>query len=334
MQCYVHNVSPMKKGTVSGSPYFEFMAQTSNTAKKAICFSPGKKRPLSEAADSKNPVKISNFNLSQGSIIVNERSDVKLANSQEIGFQHNSKLASNAIVTLKEMDQLASGQLVNFKAEVSTINVAYSHKTKDKRSIMKQEVIVRDSTRSIKLFLFADYVDSLSLGVCYLFKNTRLKIIKSAAFLNTPLKDEFTAEKIEPIQNLVDDVEQSQTRIVMSCKIAGVSSVSKIFSCPQCLRSCEEEDYITVKCEHCNLLLSPESCVNRWLVSVLLKDVLTNESYIGNLKNDMVHQLADIIKSNLESEQEFVKDILQVKVIFRISFDIVSKEILNISVIE
>lgn len=74
------------------------------------CAKKAKKRPLSEAADSKYPVKISNFNLSKGNILVNERSDVRLPNSNDIGFKHNPNLARGAIVQLKEIEPLARGK--------------------------------------------------------------------------------------------------------------------------------------------------------------------------------------------------------------------------------
>jgi len=195
MTCYVHNVSPMKKGVVTGVPYFNCMLQMEKNARKTVCFSPNKRRTMGQASESEVPVKITKFNINKGDVMLNDRSQIKLANPSEVSFQFNKHLASEATVTLIELVKFVSGQLINTKAHVSEVYQVRPHRIKD-GSVDSQEVLLTDTTTSIKLKLFGEDVGMLQQGKSYILKNLRLHIVKTCCYLNTTLSEKFEAKEI------------------------------------------------------------------------------------------------------------------------------------------
>ena len=59
-------------------------------------------------------------------------------------------------------------------------------------NLKKQEAVLRDTTSSVKVILWEDYVETLEDGKTYLLENLRLKVTKSERYLNTPKSKNFT----------------------------------------------------------------------------------------------------------------------------------------------
>ena len=123
-------MSPLKSGSVTGVPYFDCMLQLEESAKRAVCFSAGERKQLDQASQSKTPIKIAKFNLSKGSVMINDRTQVKLTNPADLSFQFNQSLAKDAFVSLEDLVFLASGQLVNVRAQVKEIETKVLHQAK------------------------------------------------------------------------------------------------------------------------------------------------------------------------------------------------------------
>ena len=74
--------------------------------------------------------------------------------------------------------------------------------------ISQQEAILQDSTRSLKLQLFGDDVDTVQVGKTYIFNNglkwqekQGIRVARKIWYLNTPKSGDFNITATEPIQN-------------------------------------------------------------------------------------------------------------------------------------
>ena len=136
--------SPMKKSS-DGTKYYEYMTQTENGARKALCFYSNNKRPrIQEAQSIKYPVKIGRFNTSRAKIFMNRKSIVMLLVPNDASFECNSSLAETAIVEIVELPRLAPGQLVNIRGQITKVGDVTSHLTYNNERIDKQEVLARN----------------------------------------------------------------------------------------------------------------------------------------------------------------------------------------------
>lgn len=168
----MHNIGNVKTGNVTGTKFFDCMLQAEHYTKRAVCFSPTKRRALHEAQQSKSPVKIRRISASRGDICLSESLVINFVDKDEIPFKFDKKLGKDAFVTIKELQGLAIGQLVNIQAEVFSVSETLRHHGMH-GAVEKQEVILRDSTNGIKLDLFGDDVGTLEVSKCYRLQNIR-----------------------------------------------------------------------------------------------------------------------------------------------------------------
>jgi len=323
----------MKKGVVTGVPYFNCMLQMEKNARKTVCFSPNKRRTMGQASESEVPVKITKFNINKGDVMLNDRSQIKLANPSEVSFQFNKHLASEATVTLIELVKFVSGQLINTKAHVSEVYQVRPHRIKD-GSVDSQEVLLTDTTTSIKLKLFGEDVGMLQQGKSYILKNLRLHIVKTCCYLNTTLSEKFEAKEIPDIESLVEVTEESISRVRITCKVIGVKTIASKALCLTCNRSCVDLlDETMVKCVTCNLTLRKAACNMSWYANLLVTDIALNENHNIFFRNDYVHQLSDIAGFQLTSEDELAKEMLSFRDPLVVNFDVISKEVVELHAI-
>lgn len=127
--CYVHTVSPVKKSQTTGTEYFDCTLQMENASKRAVCFTPTKRKLLVEYEEAKSPVKIAKCNSSKGNgdIIINQYSRITPVNSESLAFTFNANLAKHNVVELGELDKLATWQLISTKASVASISDPFNH---------------------------------------------------------------------------------------------------------------------------------------------------------------------------------------------------------------
>ena len=213
--------------------------------------------------------------------MLNDRTHITLANQDDVDFLFNANMSKDSIVTLKGLEELASGQLVNFKAKVSEIRGSVQHTTKTGESIPKQEIILLDGTRSMKLILYADYVDGLAEGKSYFIQNARLNIVDSKCYLNTPLATEFIFKEID----VVDDSLEGETRINLRCKVIGLKSLHRKVMCSICYKTCDWKDDKTVHCGNCNVTVLAKACTVTWTCHLVVKNNSTADSYVAVLYN-------------------------------------------------
>ena len=176
-----------------------------------------------------------------------------LLNANDADFSYDPSLAKDALVTLKELEKLGPWQLLNTRASVATVNECSTHCQKDGVSLERQGVIIRDSTSCCTLCLYTNDVKQLEEGKSYIFKNLRLRQVKSSVFLNTCTAKPFEYRLIEDIGNLVDVPNlASLVEENLTGKVCGVSSIKQFYCCSVCGKKGELEENI-VRCLNCDI---------------------------------------------------------------------------------
>ena len=103
--CYIHNISPLKKGAITGQPYFNFMLQQEAQSRRGVCFTPAKRNLMQNLLTAKSPVKTSNFTDKSPDIILNQNSRIQVVDVTEAKFQHDRKFAAGAIVSIADISK-------------------------------------------------------------------------------------------------------------------------------------------------------------------------------------------------------------------------------------
>ncbi len=100
------------------------------------------------------------------------------------------KSAAGEPVKISSISNLVSEQLITIIAKVLKVS---GEKIQAKRfgRLRKQNIIVADPTRYIKLVLWSDFVNTLDADHTYVLKNVRIKCTKFENYLNTPKNEDF-----------------------------------------------------------------------------------------------------------------------------------------------
>jgi len=102
-----------------------------NTARRAVSFSPGKRKLMADVDKARSPVKITKHDLSKQDVIISNKTNITLMNDSDVRFLHDPLLAEDAFVTIKELEKLALWQLLNTRASVASVNEVTRHQGKD-----------------------------------------------------------------------------------------------------------------------------------------------------------------------------------------------------------
>lgn len=150
---------------------------------QAACFSQQKHPEIKMFQNTKSAVKILHFTTSKtDNIILNHQSKV-MPNEKTSGFNYSDDLMPSGLVTsIFALNNAASEQLISIKAQVVNISAVKIVKTQYQGTLKKQDVLIGDTTSSIKMILLTP--DSwlgilrwtLMLNSTYLFKNLKVKI--------------------------------------------------------------------------------------------------------------------------------------------------------------
>ena len=86
-------------------------------------------------------------------------------------------IPSGLVTSISAKNNAAFEQLIRIKPQVVNISVVKIVKTQYQGTLKKQEVLIGDTTSSIKMILWACYAETLMLNSTYLFKNLKVKIL-------------------------------------------------------------------------------------------------------------------------------------------------------------
>ena len=320
---FVHGVGPVKYGS-SGNPYFNCVLQGQKTANKAVCFSPKKHKMLSEVSESKSPVKISKITPSQGDLVINDSSNIKLL--QKAQFKLDERFSSNATVSLADLHSLAPRQVLSTKGYISRVGGEINHQTRTGREVSKQEILVSNDSTSVKLILYGKDVNSLVAGKTYLLRNLRLNTYQGAVFLNTTESEPFSFEETTEFKNVLESNDVDATEVSVQCKVVGVSTVTKTYYCVGCNKKVESksEDPEFIKCLSCNMEMTKSSCRSLMGLSIVVSEITKDEKTSLYFPNDAALQLKSIVQFD---DGNISKALLKFPDTLQVTFDIITKKV-------
>ena len=295
-----------------------------------MCFSPKKHKLLVQVSESQSPIKISKLssNINNNDVIVNQNSNVTLL--KDAPFLPDDRFKKDSVLSLNDLLNLAQGQIVAVKAHVTRLYSETTHKTRSGEEIPRQEVIISDSTNSIKLVLYDQDVNTLTEGKSYILKNVRLYTFKDKVYVNSTAERKFDFEEIDTISDPIDV--NVGTEVKMLCKIVGVASIHLTRFCVSCTKKLNIVDFDkTIDCNHCHGTMLVDSCRVTISFTLILNDIDKNKNIQLYFPSDKCGQLRKIIDFSLEDDKCIAKALLEFPNIFEIFFDIVSNTVLDVS---
>ena len=169
LQCYPHNVSPIKK--TEKVPYFDMCIQTENELLRGLCFAPVKHEEFKKAGDLKSPVKVRKFKLdkqSDNTVLV--YSNVALDSVDDIDFQPKEISTTNNIGMISAIN---TNQMMAIKAKLLQKGGKKKVKTDDgEKSLVN--AFLGDPPGTIKVTLWEPFSD-LEEGKTYQFDKKRIQ---------------------------------------------------------------------------------------------------------------------------------------------------------------
>lgn len=192
LDCYVHNVSPVKISDKK-KQWFECTLQTTQGNIRAVCFEPTQSdvARFKEAAESKSPVKVTNTRLGnkrpgypQDIIIPKKAMVEKLTPSAD--FQHQKVASQMIATTIGNLQNLKQGQLITLKGYVNCMTpIKQVTQRATQSQVYVKECQLTDTTGSMKLVLWGKFTTQVQDDQTYEFKNLRIKSDDSKVYLST-----------------------------------------------------------------------------------------------------------------------------------------------------
>jgi DNA-directed RNA polymerase subunit RPC12/RpoP len=239
---YIHNVSPMKKGI-----FFECQLQTSTETVRAVCFSPKKRTAIVNYSENGTAVKVKKFRYetkyNSQDIVIDEHTTVD--ECKDITFEKKDLPDTTKTIQIAHLKSLSVGQLVTVKGKVISTKPVKNIKP----TLTMREVYIVDTTGSIKLILWQEYVDNVQVGGTYNFSNVRLKkdSYTQELYINTAKNEESIITISTPFQDtLAISQEGSNSNICIKCskKLQDISMTTET----------------TATCTHCNIHQKKSTC--------------------------------------------------------------------------
>ena len=225
-----------------------------STVVKGICFGPEKKRQLDDLMNSREAMTLTKYDLSKKfditNVVINKASKI-VPCSSPIAF--NRIDIDNSTVNLSAINSIMQGQLINIKATVHEIGGTKVVSRLSGENLTKQEAVLLDPFGCVKVVLWERFVDKITRGKTYLFKNLSLKKdhYNNEIYVNTTVSGSEILEG-SPFQLplAVDSTAQlnvfSQTEV--AAEIIGISSLISHYTCKACNRPLEEKGNVRKVC--------------------------------------------------------------------------------------
>lgn len=239
-------------------------------------------------------------------IILNHQTKI-IPNEETTGFNYSDDLIPSGMVTsISALNNLASEQLISIKAQVVNISAVKVVKTQYLGTLKEQEVLIRDTTSSIKVILWESYTETLMLNSTYVFKNLKVKISKNERYLNTAKDVPFQFTETSPFTQPLVDVNAELASMVASTingKIIGFLQINNSIGCISCKKKVipNSDNKDLGKCEDCNLIQIVSSCATQWFMHILVQSSTNpGEQRKLILFNKQVEELVTLLNLNLD----------------------------------
>jgi uncharacterized CHY-type Zn-finger protein len=324
----------VKKAGKSEKHYFNFTAQCEDKARRGVCFSAERRSEMHALAQTKRPVKIENVDLRNSyrdEITVKKFTKITPVEKCKFVFSQELSSSSDAIMSISSVSKLAKEQLVSIKAEVVQVSSVKKISTSFKGELRKQDVIVRDSTSSIKIVMWEDNVDCVEVEKTYEFTNLRVKGSEYDRYLNTPQNERFSAKLCTAIEQELVAVDsyllESGKSVTVTGKIVAFKEAMKMHTCIVCHKM------VTIKpggvlafCQLCKMTQSKAGCQLQWKLKVVVQDQnqKTRPVYLDMPQNILVEMTSTFSRPiNLEScsEDELLSYVLSADKTWKFTYD-------------
>lgn len=194
----------------------------------------------------------------------------------------------------------------------------------------KQEVIARDTTASVKIVLWQNYVNTLEVNKTYELQNLRIKTSGKDRFLNTAKSETFIFKEVQPFQHPLVSVEEDVTKLTTTtilCKVVGIQQMYHSLSCISCQKKVVSQpgEEIT-QCQSCNTTQLIGSCKAQKSARLVVEDINGTTQH-NRLLFGHAHfeQLLSFISPSLNvinsSEKDILLQIAKAKKVFNITYD-------------
>ena len=211
-----------------------------------------------------------------GDLLIHKHTKIVPIDSTTIPFPYLYNLNATGVMPISSIANLDLEQLVSVKAQVAHLSGVKIVHTQHQGTLKKQDVIIRDTTGSIKLTLRGSNVDTIDLENTYLLKNLRVKSFNHQKFLNTAKGEEFVHEETCAFEQpcvSIDDVTDFAEETIYA-KVLGIRQVIRSLSCVSCNNKVvpNPDDASLGYCvgESCHLKQSIETCKIKWQLRLLV----------------------------------------------------------------
>ena len=222
--------------------------------------------------------------------------------SGNVYFVYSDKVTSNGMVSsIVSCNELAAEQLVTLKAEVAEISGVKKVHTQYQGTLMKQEVVLGDTSGFIKAVLWDSHVDTLEEKETYIFKNFKVKVYKGDRYLTTPKNEPFEVTGTTGFDQPLVEVDETlnATSATTIGNVIGIVEVGKISSCVNCKKNVAPPpgDELLGKCDGWGSLQLVDACEIQHLVRVLVQSSSDpSEKCKLVFYNQEIEQLKDILQ--------------------------------------
>ena len=341
--CYIHGLSPVKNANNSDKKYFNCTLQCKDGVRRAVCFSQQKHPEIKTFQNTKCAVKILHYSTSKtDDIILNHQSKI-IPNEATTEFNYSADLIPSGVITsISALNNVASEQLISIKAEVVNISAVKVVRTQYQGTLKKQEVLIRDTTSSMKLILWESYTETLTLNTTYLFKNLKVKVSRNERYLNTAKDVPFQFTETSPFIEPLVDVNAELASMVASTingKIIGFLQINNSIGCISCKKKVvpNSDNKDLGKCEDCSLIQIISSCATQWFMRILVQSSTNpSEQRKLTLYNKQVEELVAHMNLNLDlnnvSETDITFAILKRNIQLKITYDSHSNKVQTVAI--
>ena len=337
MICYVHDVSPVKTSS-RNKRYFDCLLQSEQLTRRAVSFSPEKQPMFHSIQKNKSPIKIKKFKIDETykDIVIETGTEVSNTPPPQ-SFQRVTCYDHDTTLTISSLANIASEQLVTFKAKVHLLRPVTQQPTTVGQDILKKrEAVLVDETSSITLKLWENFVGSVEQGKCYKFVNLRYRKTRTDRYVNTPKNEPCQIVPCEDFEHPLAEVDVDTTTVEAEAKFVGITTITKSMKCCACPSGFVEPEQNgydgTSQNKRCKLRQKLKHTTTEWYIKffVQLYDKNQQKVYLS-CYNEVVDKVCHVlhIKHQDLTTSELTDEILKYDDHYLITYDVIQKKIID-----
>lgn len=183
------------------------------------------------------------------------KSPVVSNGSHSINFVMSDVITANDVTSISALINVMPEQIITLNAQVTHVSPVKVMITQNHGPLRKQEVMLRDPSRTIKQVLWEQYVDLLVPSQTYNLENLKVKVYNDQRYLNTPRDEEFQCNETDPFEQPLPEPQQVIDTPSITGTVIGVKDITNITACTSCgKKTAPYQSSATLgQCQGCNL---------------------------------------------------------------------------------